>query len=61
MTLNGVPMEHVTNVKYLGFMFASDSNDEVDMQKQLTSFTLMRIKLRLTLLSSISLYLIMQL
>ena len=33
MTLNGVPMEYVTNAKYLGFMFTSDSKDDVDMQK----------------------------
>ena len=33
MTLNGVPMEYVTNVKYLGFMFTSDSKDDVDMQQ----------------------------
>ena len=38
MTLNGVPMEYVTNVKYLGFMFTSDSKDNVDMQRQLRTF-----------------------
>ena len=31
-------MEYVTNVKYLGFMFTSDSIDDVDMQKQLRTF-----------------------
>ena len=38
MTLNSVPMEYVTDVKYLGFMFTSDSKDDVDMQKQLRTF-----------------------
>ena len=39
MTLNGVPMECVTNVKYF-FMFTPDSkdDDELDMQKQLRTF-----------------------
>ena len=38
MTLNSVSMEYVTDVKYLGFMFTSDSKDDVDMQKQLRTF-----------------------
>ena len=38
MTLNSVPMEYITDVKYLGFMFTSDSKDDVDMQKQLRTF-----------------------
>ena len=38
MTLNGVPMEYVTYVKYFGFMFTSDSKDGVDMQRQLRTF-----------------------
>ena len=38
MTLNGVPMEYVTDVKYLGFMFTSEFKDDVDMQKQLRNF-----------------------
>ena len=38
MTLNGVLMEYVTNVKYLGLMFTSESKDDVDTQKQLRTF-----------------------
>ena len=40
MTLNGVHMEYVSTVKYmyLGFMFTSDSKDDVDMQRQLRTF-----------------------
>ena len=33
MTLNGVhPMKYRSNVKYLSFMFTSDSKDDVAMQ-----------------------------
>ena len=38
MTLHGVSIEYVTDVKYLSFMFTSDSKDNVDMQKQLRTF-----------------------
>ena len=38
MFLNAMPMDYVTNVKYVGFMFTSDWKDDVDMQRQLRTF-----------------------
>ena len=40
-------MYYVTNVKYQGFMFTSDSMDDVDMQRQLrTNYTRINTILR---------------
>ena len=38
MVLNAAPLLYLDNVKYLGFMFTSDSTDNVDMQRQLRTF-----------------------
>ena len=35
IVVNDVPIKYVSNVVYLGFMFTSDSKDDVDIQKQL--------------------------
>ena len=38
MVLNAAPLPYVDSVKYLGFMFTTDSKDDVDMQRQLRTF-----------------------